>query len=332
MKKASHEAFFFMAIFESIQIMRFISIFLFIISYSVSQAQIVALPDSAVVRKNKVKSVRIYLDEPGGKTVQKIVQYDKRGRIVMERLNEESPYSTYSYDSTGRVRTFTSRSRTGEYIYKTVTHYQDKDSLRTVYEYFDKDSTKVTRVCTYNKRGNKIKETGDNGYGKSYVSAWIYNDEGRLIAEYDSSSSSRTASWRSNFHLVKRRTYDPSGTLLHEYNFSYHPNGQIATISDSTGTLKTVHYEIRLDKDGEIAEYWRDQTKMAQPEISTFREEYYFIFPEHEQSVETEEGFKVENEHHFTYDKKGKIVRDDLVQKWGASSSTYVYVYEYEFY
>lgn len=314
--------------------MRFLFVLLFAVACCAAHAQILALPDSAVVRKNKVKSVRIYhVDPAAGKTVQKIIHYDRRGRMVLERLNEESGYSTYSYDSAGRVQTFTSRSRNGEFVYKKVMQYQDKDSSKVVYEHYDKDSTKVTRICTYDKHGKKIKETADNGYGKSYVNTWTYSDEGRIIAQYDSSSLSRTASWYSNFRLVKRRTYDPSGKLLHEHRFSYHPNGQIASISDSTGTLKTVHYDIRLNERGETAEYWREGKKMSEAEVVSFRKEYYFIFPERENDGTFDMAAPaIENEHHLTHDKKGNIKRDDLVQKAGTSAETYVYVYEYEFY
>lgn len=72
---------------------------------------------------------------------------------------------------------------------------------------------------------------------------------------------------------------------------------------------------------------------MKSEEEANFRKEFYYLFTfvdgrEEDNGLPPEE---MQNIHHFTYDKKGLILRDDLEQKMGSMSETYVYEYEYEF-
>lgn len=72
---------------------------------------------------------------------------------------------------------------------------------------------------------------------------------------------------------------------------------------------------------------------MKSEEEANFRKEFYYLFT-FVDGREEDNGLppgEMQNIHHFTYDKKGLILRDDLEQKMGSMSETYVYEYEYEF-
>jgi YD repeat-containing protein len=307
-------------------------LYLVLLASSALSAQIVAFPDSAAVVKNKVKQVRIYYKPAEGeRTIQKQLQYDKAGRIVTEREGVSAYYYVYTYDSLGRRISSTQRDKEGTLVERKVTTY-NADSSTQVSVFYTSDSTHAAISYTYDRHGRKITEAYDNTYGKSYVQKYTYDAAGRIESVYDSTGATHTASFRKNNLLLWQRTYDAKGALLHAYRFGYDASGRIINVSDSAAGNNPLRYEIQYPSTG-AEKYTRNKKPMTAGEASNFRKEYYYLFPGAVRETDAEmPPPAIENEHHFTYDSKGNIVRDDLVQKIGSFSQSYVYEYEYEFY
>jgi len=305
------------------------------ISGSFLDAQTIAHPDSADVVRNKVKVVRIYFKMADGKRDQQLqLHYDKQGRVIIERQNESTYYYEYAYDKKGRKISSTQRTKDGVLIQKFVEEHNEKDSSRKVSLFSSGDTLKPTTVYVYNKHGWKIREEQHNSLGVAYVYGFAYDAKGTLITTYDSIGYQQTASLRKNGLLTWRRVYSPQGQLLHEYRYAYTPQGQITDVWDSTGLIPVVHYQVKYNPNAQIEKMLRDTTVMSALESEHFRNDFFYVFPyrdgENESNGLPHPGLV--NEHNFTRDKKGNIIRDDLVQKMGSFSQTYVYEYEYEFY
>lgn len=296
-------------------------------------AQIIAFPDSAVVVQNKVKQVSIYYTTSyGARSLQKQLQYDKSGHVIIERGSLNSYYYTYTYDSTGRQTSATQRDGEGRFVERQITTYNDSDGIKRVHHFYASDTTFATNVSTYDKHGRNTVEAYDNRLGRSYIRKYTYDEHGKIESVYDSSSATLTASFRKNDKLMWKRIYDKNGALLNAYTYGYDRDGRITSVRDSTAGAKPVRYEIQYPSNGAV-QYKRNGKLMSPQEVSSFRVVHGYVFPPEIVRVsDATEPPVIENEHHFTYDKKGNILRDDLVQKWNGDARTYVYEYEYEFY
>lgn len=299
-------------------------------------AQTIALPDSAAVINNHVKVAHIYFKGKDGKRYkQKQLWYNEEGQLVREQEGENSFYYVYAYDKSGRRVLTTQRTKDGAFIQKFAVEYIAKDTTRKVSLYLLPDSTKVNYVYVYDRHENKIREEQYRWGVLEHLYTIRYDGKGNVISSYDSTVSNRTVTVRDKGLLSKHRTYDPQGKLLHEYSYTYDYFGRIWKLADSTGVMKTVNYMIVYSENGgPVQGIKRDNKLMSSTEESLFRKEHPYIFPQ--DNIEYNDyGLPVPdmiNQHNFTFDKKGNIIRDDLEQKQGSSSETYVYEYEYEFF
>lgn len=312
--------------------LRFFTFFLVFCSIH-SSAQDITFPDSAVVVKNKVKTVSVYFQSKDGKRYQqKELVYDRAGRLVKEGAGENSFYYAYGYDGKGRRTVTTQRSKDGNFIQKFVTVYNDADGSRRVSLYQENDTLLASYVYTYDKLNRKIQEEHYNSNGLFNLYKTGYDTNGNVIASYDSSGFTRIANYREKAFLVKRRTYSPEGKMLHEYRYSYADYGPITGIIDSTGPKSVVKYEINYQTPQ--TEYRRNGRLMDAKESAEFRRDFVEVFPVREWDGE-DYGLPVPDmvtEHKLTYDKKGNIIQDELIQKEGSFAQSFIYVYEYEFY
>ena len=315
--------------------LRNFTLIIFLLSSSLLSAQI-AFPDSAAVVKNHVKSARIYFRSWDGKrSLSKQLWYDIDGRIIREQEGVNSFYYVYAYDQYGRRVSSTQRSKDGAFIQMFSEQYSDKDSTRKVNLYLQPDSTQIAYVYVYDKHGNKIREEQYNKGVLAHLYTVQFDEKGNVLMSYDSTVINRTVTVREKGLLSKHRTYSPNGKLLHEYSYTYDSFGRVLKLSDSTGVMKTVNYMIVYDEvGGPGVDVKRDGVFMSQEEENLFRKEHSYIFPENNFEYQ-DYGLPVPEmvtSHTFTYDKKGNIIRDDMVQRQGATSETYIYEYEYEFF
>lgn len=299
-------------------------------------AQTLAMPDSAMVVKNKVKTVRIYsLPNDGKRYLEKFMTYDKSGRVIREQETEYSYYYEYTYDSKGRRTLSTQRTAKGEFIQKFSETYNEKDGTRTVALCTSGDSVTPRYVYVYNAKGWKIRDEQYNPKGIAFLNVYEYDTAGNQIASYDSVANIRTATYRKNGTIQWQRTYSPKNALLHQYRYKYNAYGFVSDFYDSTGSIPVVHYALVYNTHPFPDSVQRNGVTLKTPEFQQFQLDYPSLFPAHYQDGSDDYALPVPdlvNEHHFTYDKKGNIVRDDLVQKQGSYSQTFVFVYEYEFY
>ncbi len=297
-------------------------------------AQTIAFPDSAAVVKNKVKVAKVYFTSADGQRyLQKLLTYDKSGRLLTERENENTFYYEYVYDEKGRKISTTQKTKDGERIQQFTEEHIDKDTSRKVRLFLNGDGAQPSYIYYYDKYGRKTKEEHYNQLGMINRYQYWYDGKGKQIATYDSTGYMFTASLRTGDLLTERHIYNADGKLLHWYTFTYNEAKQVTGITDSTGIQPTQKYVVEYGAAHVAIGATQNGQKMSASSWANFRKEVYFIFPESQ--PERENGLpaaEIVNEHHFTYDKKGNIVRDDLVQKSGSFSQTYVYEYEYEFY
>lgn len=302
---------------------------------SLGFAQTIGFPDSAVVVKNKVKKVSIYFESTDGqRDLQKQLEYDRSGRIVTERQNPNTFYYEYKYDEKGRKVSTIQKTKDGARIQEFTEEYIDKDTSRKVRLYLAEDSEQPSYIYYYDKAGRKTGEEQYNKLGMVNRSRYWYDAKGDLIATYDSVGYQHTASLRKKELLTERHVYDADGKLLHWYTFTYNKSNQISVITDSTGIQPTQKYTVEYSPTFTAIGAMRDGKKISESNWFALKKDLFYLFPE-QREMEQDNGLpvpEVVNEHHYTYDKKGNIVRDDLVQKMGSYGQTYVYTYEYEFY
>jgi YD repeat-containing protein len=298
-------------------------------------AQTIGFPDSATVVKNKVKRVSIYFESADGqRDLQKQLEYDKSGRIVTERQNPNTFYFEYTYDAKGRKISSVMKTKDGNRSQEITEEYIDKDTSRKQRLYFADDGQQPSFIYYYDKHGRKTREEQYNKLGLVGQFRYSYNSAGELISTYDSVGYQHTASVRKNNVLTERHVYNADGQLLHWYTFTYNDRNQIATITDSTGVQPTQKYVIEYRQQSTATGALRNGQKLPEQNWVELKKELFYLFPDGP-TIERETDLpipEVVNEHHYTYDKKGNIMRDDLVQKMGSFSQTYVYTYEYQYY
>lgn len=307
--------------------------FVFLLPVAV-QAQTIGFPDSLTVVKNKVKKVSIYFESGGQRDLQKQLEYDRQGRIVMERQNPNTFYYEYKYDEKGRKISTIQKTKEGNRIQEFTEEYIDKDTSRKVRLFLAEDGQQPSYIYYYDKHGRKTGEEHYNKLGLVNRYRYWYDSSGAVIATYDSIGYQHTASLRRKDVLAERHVYNASGELLHWYTFTYNERNQVATILDSTGVQPTQKYVVEYNAQFTSTGALRNGQKLPEGNWIELKKELFYLFPE-DNGMERDNGLPippVENEHHYTYDKKGNIVRDDLVQKMGSYAQTYVYTYEYEFY
>lgn len=294
----------------------------------------IAPPDSAAVVNNKVKVARIYqVQNIGERHLAREIHYDAQGRVIYNRDGESTNYYyAFDYDDSNRVHSSTQRSLKGECIQKFVNVYHANGS-KTITLYLRSDTTTPAYIYTYDSANRKIHETDFVSGNILQETGSTYDESGKLIGSYDSSSSARVANYRLNDNLVLRRTYDINGQLLHQYRYQYNAMNKVVSVVDSSGPKKPIHYEIEYAPNGSVIQYRRNAAPMNDKEIAQFRQDFYYLFPE--DNLQPDYGLPVPemlNKHEFTYDEKGNIIKDKLTQVQGSFSQSYFYVYEYEFY
>ncbi len=309
--------------------------FTLIVSCSLSlHAQTIGLPDSADIVRNKVKQVRVYFkSEDGKRHEQKQARYNKLGQIVMERESVNSYYYENRYDNKGRKTYSAQRTKEGAIIQMFTQEYNSKDGTKKVTLYFTHDTVNPSHVYVYDANERKIREDAYNSNGLGYTTTMTYDKDGNVIANTDSSGAIRTINFREKGQLVLKRTYDPNNGLLHQYRYKYGEHYRFIELIDSTGLIPKVHYVFVYDKITGFKHIERNKDIMKSEEESNFRKEFDYLFPyrtEYGEDYGLPPG-EMQNIHHFTYDKNGLILRDDLEQKMGSMSEKYLYEYEYAF-
>ena len=297
-------------------------------------SQPLAIPDSAAVLKNHVKSSKIFLVNGDERHLTLEIHYDQQGRVVMKRENEDSYYYTFSYDDRNRIITSTQRIRKGELIQKFTDEYDDKTKTKTTRLYFSTDSLNPAYIYTYDRENRKTGETSQPGKPTEIIRRYTYDKNGMLTGTYDSSGTTRTATYRINDLIVQQNFYTLGGDFKRTVRVTYTPQNQISTLTDSSGSSLVYRYRIERGKKPQEITYFCNSMIMDQKEVDHFNQSFPYSAPPR-YNDHTEHGLpvpKMVDTHQFTYDKDGNIIRDDLKQTQGSFSKTYVYEYEYVFY
>lgn len=316
-------------------LMKFSVSLLFVACTGMLSAQNFTRPDSVLVAKNQIKAAKVYAhaaDETVKQQVKEYV-YDKNGRVLKEREDAYSFWTSYTYDQQGRKTSSTRINTNGIAVSKFTMEYDDANGNIIYRQYKPGDTLHPIGVTVNDSQNRNLRrETYSNGRLILLYTA-VYDTAGN-ITSYDSSAGANTAAWYQNRFLLKRRTYDPAGNFLHEYRYTYDYFGRTWKMTDSTGQMKTVIYEAVYAKDGGPREgIKRNETMMSFSELRSFEKEHP-SFISTGPYIDPEIGYTeqaITAEHTFTYDQAGNIVRDELKRTDGASTQTFVYTYEYEF-
>jgi hypothetical protein len=297
-------------------------------------AQDLSLPDSALIVKNKIKTIRIYFNSPDGQKYQnRDLHYNRNGQLIREGVDSKSPYSVHAYDEQGRITSTTQRGSDGSFVSRRINDYGQKGNKITRYYGFG-DSTLCTNVILFDDKSQKIREEVYTQNGIQWIYTTNYDSLGKVIATTDSSAATGTKKWYVNNKLTKKTVRDPKSRYFHQYAYTYDYFGRLWKMSDSTEGANTVTYTIVYSKEGGPREGIQRNGKMMDA-----AEEASFINsnPEFRKPIELEDDYglpvpEMVEKHNLSYDKKGNIVRDELTQTNGSHSDTFVYTYEYEFY
>ena len=309
------------------------TLFLFILLCTLSSSassQNITLPDSISVIKNHVKTVRVYSVLENEKRMTLFLTYDDKGRVVRESENDNSYYYAYRYDERGRRTSATQYGKTGIFSQKYVTEYLN-DTITKVTHYESIDSTQVAHIHYYDQHGRILRNEDYNKGILKHVTVQKFNAAGDVIYAYDSAYYS--ASIRENGLLVKVRSYNTDYSLTHEYTYTYSQQ-RVTHITDSVSPKFVSRYHVLYNQYSLVVGAELNGVKMNEKEFDHFRSSYQYVLPATD-GIDEDYGLPIPelvNTHVLTKDKKGNIIRDELTQKQGSFSQTYVYEYEYEYY
>jgi hypothetical protein len=311
---------------------RFYTLILAISGIATAYAQNITMPDSAAVIRNKVKSVKVYFNPKTGDRIENLyLVYDKQGRLIREGQNENSYYYAYGYDDKNRRISYTQRSAKGEFTQKSTIEFLERDSMKKVSLYQAYDTTRPTHIYFYDKSENKVREEAYANGILTHLQIIGYDNSGEVVYSYDSTANSIAI--RKDLRLIKIRSYSPKNELLHDYTYKYGQHG-VTDIIDSVSPKQVTRYVVLYSVYGQVTSAERNGKELTDVEFRNFQSDFMYVLPRTNES-DGEYGLppgELLNTHKLTYDKKGNITRDELTQKQGTFSETYVYEYEYEFY
>ncbi len=311
--------------------MRKYLVFVLTLLYCTLGAQNITMPDSAAVVHNHVKSVKIYLVmDKGERMMNQYLIYDRLGRVVRESKDDKSYYHVYSYDANGREITSAKYSKQGMFYHKYTTEYIN-DTLTKVTLYQSYDSTQATHVYFRDQHARIVREEAYNRGQMNHLKIERYNSGGDVTYSYDSTGNSAVI--YKNGLLVKVRSYNTDRALIHDYTYKHGEHG-VTEIVDSVSPNQVTRYVVVYSAYGHVTGAERNGIKLSEAEFTKFQGDFMYVLPPTDGLAE-EDGLPVPeliNSHNITRDKKGNIIRDELTQKYGSFSQTFVYEYEYEFY
>jgi YD repeat-containing protein len=304
-------------------------------------AQECSIPDTALMRKNKVKRVSVYYHpNDTGRYLHHVYEYNRRGQLVREREGYSQLWTGYSYDAAGRKTETTNFTDSGGISTRTrISYFGAGLNAREIsYEQNDGYGLKLRMVYRYDSLNRMIYQ------------AWYYNDTLRR-AQYlfpnntngpvdsrDSLVPERKVTWTSNGRLVKWIRYDAqwknpvTSIFILDETFGY-LKSEVRT--DSTGKHVFVP---QYDEDGNIISVTRDGEKISEKEKARWeRDHNTFPRPKIRQS---EDYWKYEDyglpvpelvqSRNPVYNKKGLMTEEVLDMGYGNPDRVkFSYQYEY---
>lgn len=241
------------------------------------RAQECSIPDTATMRKNKVKSVSVYYHpNDTDRFLHHVYEYNKRGQLIREREGYSLLWAGYVYDEAGRKTETTNFTDSGGISTRTRISYFGKglNAREISYEQNDGDGLKLRMIYRYDSLNRMIYQ------------AWYYNDTLRR-AQYltpnnsngpvdsrDSLVPERMVTWTSNGRLVKQIRYDAkwknpvSSVFILDETFGY-LKSEVRT--DSTGKHVFVP---QYDDDGNIISVTRDGEKISEKEKAKWERDH----------------------------------------------------------
>lgn len=301
-------------------------------------AQDLPWPDSLVVVKNHVKTVRVIAPNVQGRSIEiKRRDYDTLGRVIRESgPTVHCCLWTYTYDDKNRK---TSESRremnSGRMIYATHIEYLDSLSTRKLVHYAWYDSLRPADITwiSYNNRSER-KETYLHGVYTGY-SITTYDAEGHQTYKHDSTIAFRlhptAIKWKfdtvrirtvrtwNNYWINEFQQYEGDSLILH-VQYLYGSRGTSEIIDSGPGHEKR-HYELIYTKDEMYPTGVKlNGTEQDYDQFRQFQIEYRIEVVRPKPSPETDATKEAwitpspENPSDFsidytpTYDEKGKIV------------------------
>lgn len=304
-------------------------------------AQECSIPDTALMRKNKVKRVAVYYHpNETDRFLHHVYEYNQRGQLVREREGYSQLWAGYAYDDAGRKTEISNFTDSGGINSRTrISYFGTGLNAREIsYEQNDGDGLKLRMVYRYDSLNRMIYQ------------AWYYNDtlrraqyltpnnSNRPVDSRDSLVPERMVTWTSNGRLVKQIRYDAqwknpvSSIFILDETFGY-LKSEVRT--DSSGKHMFIP---EYDDDGNIISVTRDGEKISDKEKSVWIRDHN-IFPRPVKK-EKSDYWKYEDyglpvpdmieKRKPVYDKKGLMTEEFVDLNYGNPNKVkFTYKYEY---
>jgi hypothetical protein len=173
-------------------------------------AQECTKPDTALVRKNKVKMVTVYFEGNNSpKTIHHTYEYNERGQLMSEREGERDAKTTYRYDSKNRVTEIAIVTGANTIYNKTSIAYPEGKKWREV-SYFESNGGQLIlkMVYRYDSLERMIYQAWYNNNEMTHVQYLFPSDAKGPVDARDSVISQHQVYWRSKGQLTKLIQYD----------------------------------------------------------------------------------------------------------------------------
>lgn len=305
---------------------------------AIAHAQEFTPPDTAAIRENKVKEIRVFYSKGSvHHYLTKTFRYDQQGRLVYEREGTAGYHYEYSYAANEKhYSRAVQRSENGTFIQAWENEYYTDGSVRHTKSFYSaNDSLFPTAEYSYDQNGNRIAEWYYNNRKLTRFSQAAFNEKKECTWAKDSIPGLEVSE-RKTGKLVRVTYYDDKHAAGETWIFNWDEQQRLSQnirrIPGKNETVFTISYnnsgEPELKKNGRIAlpgekQEWMNSWQGLLPKTQS--EEYGLPYSD----PVAEERFS----HSISRDRRGNITEDRLTNmRPGLNEEPVIFTYEYDFY
>jgi YD repeat-containing protein len=311
------------------------SLFLFLFSFLASFAQEFTPPDSAAIKKNKVKSVKIYYTGRGTEhLITQEYRYDKNGFRTYSREGTTAYYYAFTYTEKGQLASSIQRKLTGEMIQGQKMDYTVDGKLFHMQTFTERDTIRPSVTYTYDSAGKVVEEnhfmngTLIRNYKNEYDSA------NRIIHRIDSTPG-KSVYETVNSKTIRQTYYNEKNELQENCLIYYSDKGRLAETVCTIGEKKNI-YKVIYDNYGDDYHVLMNDKPIGKEAYVKWDSKFRWLMPR-----PTEEEFPLpyvdpvsqyEYRHQLTWDKKDNIRKDVVNCKYSMANCPEIqFDYEYTY-
>lgn len=301
-------------------------------------------PDTAQMRREKVKSVTVYFARKGQDRMQHhVYEYNRRGQLVREKegAGASVPWTVYKYDEQNRVVETSRMTAEGRLLSRTTIDFPVNKAYREV-TYSEEDYKGVfalKMIYRYDSLDRMIYQAWYHEGKMTHAQYLVPQGNGQPNDSRDSVIQTQEVYWMSRGHMVKLIRYDAQwqNPVITEYRYS-ETDGSLEAETITSGKQVTV-YVPKYDDRGAVSDVFCNDRRLGETEKKEWINKHRgFPRPPSKYPYEDQEqlpyGLPVPDpveKREPQYNAKGLLKEEKIVSSWLPGEEV-KFVYEYTFY